>query len=86
MRCIVTILGKDRLTRTIEVAAESLFHADDQGIRQWSMFWWYPADGTIEVSAGERKWTVSSGGGAGMAVSLQSLTGTGKRHLDRESL
>ena len=50
--------GKDNQVHSIHVEAEGLFDAAYQGIREWSMLWWFSGDALIDVKADADHWRV----------------------------
>jgi hypothetical protein len=51
--------GTDGEIHSATLEATSVFHAADQAIRRWSMFWWFSPDAPITAQSGEDKWTVA---------------------------
>ena len=57
-RCSVSMRGTDDELHTAEFDAISLFDAANQGIKKWSVVWWYSTDQPVEVVNGEQRWCV----------------------------
>jgi hypothetical protein len=58
-RVSVSVFGRDHETHTVEVYAESLFHAAHQAMQQQCIYWWWNPEALIEVRYGAESWRLN---------------------------
>ncbi len=57
-RCVVSTIGQDQQTYSVEVEAHSLFDAAWQAHQKWALLSWFSPRTLIEVRAGPERWHV----------------------------
>jgi hypothetical protein len=57
--CTVSIKDGKDLVHTVQVEAQSLFHAAEQALDQWRGEYWLGQDCQLEVRSGKDRWQVS---------------------------
>jgi hypothetical protein len=48
--------GKDQKIHAVTTQAESLFHAAEPGLAEWSKMWWYDPAAVVTVKSSDEVW------------------------------